>query len=98
MCVCVCVCERERERERESRVMADLYNQTTMGTSGTSAVVDGDQTYRRVRCFVFFSNFSQRRSMLRAYSYSTSPRRLKNSWNSDSSDNLESILNSSEAS
>lgn len=54
-------------------------------------------TYRRFRCFVLFSNLSQIRSKLRAYSYSTSPRRLKYSWNSASSESFESILNSSEA-
>ena len=50
--------------------------------------------YFRLRCLVFLSNFSHSLSRERAYSYSTSPRRLKNSWNSASRESLDSILRS----
>ena len=45
-------------------------------------------------CLVLRSNFSHSLSRLRAYSYSTSPRRLKNSWNSPSRDSFDSMRKS----
>ena len=52
------------------------------------------QTHLIFLCFVFFSNLSHNLSRFLAYSYSTSPRRLKNSWYSERRESLDSILKS----